>query len=414
MYEGKLVFEIVINNKKGVIEHFWTIFLGGMILLSVFGGVFSREILNSSGLGYYINYFLWISLGIVYVIKERMKLFGKEYIIIWGLILLNSIVGTIFGEVVLGLRANNFHQGVIIGLVILMVMGVNWNEHLGKEDIIFLMNIIFGIGIVASLYAMIIQNQNWIGVLSGRERMNNAWVYRSFFGQRNVFAYFCFLSVVAGIYLLEITKKKRYLGGVLLLALQIYITDSRTAMLTCFLFVIMCTYLNLGNKEKIIVPVLGICFIVCIAFFVDVSALIGRFYHETNTSFGDSGSLRINMWYSGIQYLFSNGAVLNGFGFDSQGPYLEPLFRLQSFHNAYVDILFQGGIVLLGIHLYMIAKTTKSVLRLESRGYKYISISFITAFLFGCLFDSSAMLFSSNYEAVLSTLMICVLTRVKI
>lgn len=404
----------MIISKKKVIEHFWAIFFSGMILLSVFGGVFSREVLDNSSIGYYINYFLWISLGVVYVIKERKNPFSKEYVIISGLILLNTIVGMIYGKVILDLRADNLHQGVIIGLVIVMVMGVNWNDYLCKEDLLLLMRVVFIIGIIASLYAMIIQNQNWIGVLIGKEKMNNAWEYRSFFGQRNVFAYFCFLSVSAGMYLLYITHKKRYLFGMLLLTLQIYVTDSRTAMLMFLLFLTMCIYLNLGRKGKIVLPLLGVCLILLIIVFTDLSVLIGRFYHETNTSFGDSGSLRFNMWYSGVQYLFSNGAVLSGFGFDSQGPYLEPLFKLKSFHNAFMDIIFQGGIIFLGIHLYTIGKVIKSVSKIENKGYKYIWISFIAAFLFGCLFDSSAMLYSSNYEAIISTLMLCVLTKIKI
>lgn len=404
----------VIISKENGLKHFWAVFFSGMVLTSVFGGVIAREIFNNSGLGYYINYILWISLGIVYIVKERKNPISKEYVIIFCVILLNTIVGAAFGKFILNLKADNFHQGVITGVAILMVTGVNWNDYLDKEDLYFLLKVIYGIGIFASLYAIVIQNQKWIGVLSGRARKYNAWDYRSFFGQRNVYAYFCFLSIVAAMYLLNLTKKKRYLFGMLLLALQIYITDSRTAILLTLLFFAIYLYLNLGKKGKFVLSAISVCLILFIVTFADLSLLIGRFYHATDTSFGDSGSLRLNMWYSGIRYLFSKKAFFCGFGFDSQGPYLEPVFGLRSFHNAYMDILFQGGIIFLGLHLYLIAQVTKTVLKMGNEKYRYISLSFIIVFLFGCLFDSSAMLYSSNYEAVLSTLMVCVLIKVRI
>lgn len=399
--------------EKRIVGSFWPIFFGGIMIISVAGGAFSRTVLNRPNFGYYINYILWISLWAVYILKEKKYCFSKKYYLIFGLVLFNAIVGAFLGSHVLQMRTDNFHQAFLTGMVILIVMGVDWNTCLKKEDILIIMKVIFYIGITAAVYAMIIQSRNWVGVLLGKERSVNAWVYRSFFGQRNVFAYFCFLSSVAGMYLLSMTQKKRYLFGMALLALQIYVTDSRTAMLALLLFYALCIYLSLGKIGKIIWLLVGLCAATGILLSVDVFELTGRFYHESHTGFGDSGSLRLHMWDSGTRYLFSNYAALTGFGFDSQGPYLAPRFQFSSFHNAYMDIFFQGGAVLLGIHLYLIVEILKSVLKTGKQRYQYISLAFIAAFLFGCLFDSSAMLFSSNYEAVLSTVMIGILTRIE-
>lgn len=400
-------------ERKEVVP-FWPVFFSGIVVLSAAGGAFSRGVLNWPGLSYYINYVLWISLGGAYIFREKKLRFRKEYGFLFGLILLNAMAGAVLGRHVLQLGLDNLHQAFLTGMIILIVMGIDWNDHLKKEDVLIIMKVIFLIGITAAVYAMIVQNKSWTGVLLGRERSVNAWIYKSFFGQRNVFAYFCFLSSVAGMYLLMMTQKKKYLYGIILLALQIYITDSRTAMLALFLFYVLYIYLNLGRTGKFVLPLLGICVLIGILFAVDLSELTGRFYHESHTGLGDSGSLRLYIWASGIRYLISNHAILTGLGFGAQGPYLAPEFKFSSFHNAYMDILFQGGSILLGIHLYLIVKILKSVLRMENRQYSIISLAFTAAFLFGCLFDSSAMLFSSNYEAVLATVMIGVLTRIEI
>lgn len=403
-----------VEFKEKIIVLFWPVFFSGMILVSIGGGGISRGLFNNSGIGYYINYVLWLLLWFVYIVKEKKFYFVKKYIIIFSIILVNSIVGAFFGKYVLNLRIDNLHQGFLIGLTILTVMGINWNDYLRKDDVLLIMKVIFLIGIIASVYAMIIQRESLIEIFFGRNNAINAWIYRSFFDSRNVFAYFCFLFSVAGMYLLYFTKQKRYFFGLVLFALQIYITDSRTAILTLLLFYALYVYLNLGRIGKFVFPIICIASFICILMFMDLSVLLGRFYHESNTSFGDSGLLRLNMWRLGIGYLVSNKAVMFGLGFGSQTPYLLPIFNLGSFHNAYMDVFFQGGFILLGIYLYMIVEVIKSVFIIGNKGYKYISISFVIAFLFGCLFDSSAMLFSSNYEAVLSTLMVCVLTKVKL
>lgn len=402
-----------VEFKEKVINSFWSVFFSGMILISILGGI-SRGVFNNAGIGYYINYALWISLWLIYILKEKKFYFSKEYIVVFCFIIVNTFVGALWGKYILNLKLDNLHQGFLIGLTILTVMGINWSDYLGRDDVLVILKVIFCVGIVASIYALTIQNESLIGFVMRQDSAVNAWTYRAFFDSRNVFAYFCFLSSVAGMYLLYLTKQKKYLFGIALLALQIYITDSRTALLILILFYALCLYFNMGKFGKIFFPFMCLILFVGIVMFMDTSVLIGRFYHESNTSFGDSGFLRLNMWRLGMGFLLSNKAILFGLGFGSQVPYLVPKFNLGSFHNVYMDILFQGGFVLLGIYLYMIVKVIRKVLKGENKGYKYISISFLVAFLFGSLFDSSAMLFSSNYEAVLSTLMVCVLTKAKI
>lgn len=345
--------------------------------------------------------------------KEKKFYFGKEYIIIFFVILMNSVVGAFSGKCILNLEIDNLHQGVLFGLTVITVMGVNWCNYLKKNDILMILKVIFFLGVSASIYAMVFQRESLIGIILKRNSAMDAWIYRSFFDSRNVFAYFCFLSSVAGMYLFYLTKKKKYLLGMFFLALQIYATDSRTAMLILFLFYALCVFFSLRKHEKFFFLIICACLFICMFLFIDISVLVGRFYHESNTSFGDSGLLRLNMWRSGIGCLISKRAVIFGFGFGSQVPYLVPKFDLGSFHNAYMDVFFQGGFILLGVYLYMIVKVFRSIFMIKNKGYKNISTSFIIVFLLGCLFDSSAMLFSSNYEAVLSTLMVCTLTQVK-
>lgn len=406
------MFKII--NREKISEYFWTIFFCGIILISVTGGAISRVVIGNGAWGYYANYFCWFIWWVVYIAKEKKLRFAKEYNIIFGVIVLNTIIGALLGRIFLNLNFSNLHQGILTGLIILIVMGIDWNDYLEKKDIVLIMKVIFWIGIVASLYAMLVQNRNLIGVLKGVDKDVNTWVYQSFFGQRNVFAYFCFLSSVAGKYLLNFSKQRKYIVGMGILALQIYITDSRTAILALLLFYFLCLYLKLGKKEKIIIPFIFVVIAICVIAFMGMDALMGRFYHDSKTMYGDSGILRLNMWDSGIKLLISNHAILTGFGFGAHGPYLDPIFHLRSFHNAYMDIIFQGGIILFGIHVFLIICVIKKILNLESKENKYISLSFVGSFLIGCLFDSSAMLFASNYESVLATVMVCVLSKVEI
>lgn len=397
---------------KKCVGNFWGLLLSGLILLSIIGCAASRTILGNIAIGYYINYLCWFTLCIVFFLKERKIKFSKEYIIIFTVIIFNAIIGAFFGKIYLHLDFTNLHQGILTGLAIVIVMGIEWKDYLKEYGIILIMKFVFWIGIAISLYAIIIQNRYLIGVLRGIDRSISAWLYTSIFGQRNIYAYFCFLSSVAGKYLFDITRKKGYIFGLILFALQIYVTDSRNAILSLVLFYIMCAFLRYGKRGRVIfifsIIVIGIGSI----FFMDINTLLGRLYHGTKSPYGDSGVLRLAMWYSCIKYLITNNAILTGFGYGAQTQYLMPLFDLGSAHNAYMDILFQGGIVLLGIYIYMVVKVFKAILVVGNPIYMYTSLSFVLVYLVNNLFDSFSMLFSSNFAGIPTTIMICILTKI--
>ena len=57
----------------------------------------------------------------------------------------------------------------------------------------------------------------------------------------------------------------------------------------------------------------------------------------------DSASARTDMWAFGVRELAESGMWLSGFGTGTQNIALTPLFGVSSFHNMYIELLFEGG-----------------------------------------------------------------------
>ena len=117
------MFKIINREKFG--EYFWTIFFCGIILISVTGGAISRVVIGNDTWGYYANYLCWFIWWLMYIAKEKKLRFAKKYNIIFGVIVLNTIIGALFGRITLNLDFSNLHQGFLTGLIILIVMGVD-------------------------------------------------------------------------------------------------------------------------------------------------------------------------------------------------------------------------------------------------------------------------------------------------
>ena len=228
-----------------------------------------------------------------------------------------------------------------------------------------------------------------------------------FFSQRNIFAALCFIGVICTFYLYENSKLNRYrLFGILYL-FNIFITDSQTSIYSTLFFIAI--FLFFKSRHKIFL--FFSCLIggvgILMSFFA--SGLMSAFSGHM-TSFGvDSFTLRFQMWIQGFEQLTQYKSWLIGLGEGANNAFLLDIYDYGSFHNTYVDILFQGGLLRLGVYLYVVILCWNKIGKVKNEAYRNVMMAAYLSFALYSCFESGSMFFELNYYGVLTSLLFVVI-----
>lgn len=233
-----------------------------------------------------------------------------------------------------------------------------------KKINIFMKLIVF-MGIVACINNMILYFNEILQTI-GLAKISGSINMKSFFANRNQFAFFLYLTIIANIYVI-ISQKNNLIYKLLMLLFlgNLFFSMSRTGMLVVAIFFVLyfifCDKINTKTKITILVlcAILGIiAFIIMMNINPQLVNYIGRFERIKDLS----GRTRI--WERGIDLLLQNPInLIFGVG-RFQGTELL-VFKTKSFtqfHNIYIDMLVTGGLMLLGFIFwiyYFVVKTIK-------------------------------------------------------
>lgn len=163
----------------------------------------------------------------------------------------------------------------------------------------------------------------------------------SFFDNRNTFALYLLYGILSNIIIITYYKNKNkiYLFTLLLFALNAFLTLSRTNILciAIFIFTLYLTSKDMRKNRKITLLICcGILVIICIPQFRNFIShnLIRKEAKLSN---------REVIWKYGINLYREN--ELTGIGMNNALNKLKDLSQYTSFHNTYLSILLDGGIV---------------------------------------------------------------------
>lgn len=394
--------KLKVNTKQ-----IWTIFL----CIGIIGNLIVNALYNM-GWGDITKYnvFLWIFLMSISVVIER-KIIQINLFKVLLTVMLFGILGNIHGSLLVrgGLSSlDNIIVNFLAMIVFIAIKGTSMDGQAIKQ----IMRILVICGITASVYAMMRQTMYLSYVFMRQDVAYNSWFYISFLGQRNIFAGYCFLSSIAALYLLTTDKKKKnklYYIAIVLFGIQIYITNSRTALIAYLALIGTYLYLVAERKNRFFLSSIGILIVILLfqsQVFVDFLNTI--FIHITSSGV-DSASIRLDMWKGAVGYCIENIGMLFGFGIYPVSYILEGKFGYASTHNAYLDALLVGGIVYLCLTIYIYIQIYKRIKGCKDIHFSKVMMAAFIAFLLYNMTEAGIALFTQNYFSITSTILFVIL-----
>jgi len=370
------------------------------------------NILSSRGLGNITKYnvLLWsLLIGCSLIINEK-KLNINLLKFILGIMFL-GILGNIHGAMLVKNGLSSVDNLILNFLIIIIFIAIK-SAPIDDKAVERIMKTLVICGVITSVYAMITQSMYFIYIIKRLDVAYNSWFYTSFLGQRNILAGYCFLSSIAALYLMTSQKKiknKFYGIAIVLFGLQIFVTNSRTASIAYLTLIFFYLFFVTGKKTKIILSGI-IIFLVTILIRnkIFVNILNTLFVHITSSGV-DSGSIRLNMWKGAIKYSIKNFGLLFGLGIFPVSSILHEHFEYASTHNTYLDALLVGGIVYLGLIIYIYIQIYKQIKSNRDIHYCRVMMSAFIAFILYNMTEAGMALFTQNYFSITATIIFVLL-----
>ena len=219
------------------------------------------------------------------------------------------------------------------------------NNVISKENFNFFMKYIVYLGLLASFYNIIV-NYNKFSLLFNYINPYEL-AFKSFFTNRNAFAQFLLFCMMSNLYLLKIYKMKRFRFSLIILALNLLFTLSRTAIGCSLLFMILMEYSNL-KKIKVKNIIINFLVIILVIFFL-LNPVFKNFISHMIIR-AEYGSGRLDVWNLAINTLKNNGLLL-GMGYENSIRVFQAEgYSLKEFHSFYLETLVGGGLFDLTIY----------------------------------------------------------------
>ena len=298
-----------------------------------------------------------------------------------------QIKNFIIGEYQIMDFANIACQFVNILLLFITVLNMKSEE----KYISHFMNAMVIFGVLSCLNNMILyfdEILQTLGLQKGAFMVN----IKSFFANRNQFAFFMYVAMIADLFM--ILKENKLIHKLLLILffVNLFFTMSRTGILAVGIFVFIYFLLTdkLNKKTKFILLVLGIICLIGIIYVVNEinPSLIKKLVRFERIK---DLSGRTDIWARGINLLKESPInLLFGVG-RFQGTELLKFEKksFSQFHNIYIDSLITGGIMELVFVLYIYFVVIKKIFKCDmDKKYKNLYLTMFITFAIYICFES--------------------------
>lgn len=286
----------------------------------------------------------------------------------------------------------------ILFLFILLI-----NMDLDEKYIYNFMKCLILMGIVACVFNFIIYYQDILATLKIIEIDTKVYTPKSFFAQKNQFAYFLFPCIISCIILLVRNKKMifkiLYFLCILLFLFNIVLSASRTGLVVTLLFFGL--YLLLNDRMKIsqkviVIAILGVLSILGIfaLYKYNPELLMNKLIRADSVK---TLTGRTKIWNVALDVAKENPeTVLFGAGrFKGVEAVQNAKMKVTQFHNTYIEFFVSGGIMeviyFISIYIFVFVKMIRSK-KLDKK-YKIIYVCMYVAY-FVYMFSESLGRFS--------------------
>ncbi|MBR3832380.1 MAG: O-antigen ligase family protein, partial [Mycoplasmataceae bacterium] len=258
------------------------------------------------------------------------------------------------------------------------------NFEIEKQYIKKFMKAILIFGVIACCWNIILYFKEILQMIFGSAKYNSI---KSFFANRNQFAFFLYIEIISNVFLMMQENKKIYKILLATFLLNLFFTMSRTgiAVTLMFLFLSFFTLTQIKRKKKIIYLTIFIIFgiIFMLVLYYLKPELINQLLRIDSIK---KLSGRTAIWERGINILLESPMnLLFGVGRFNGTEVLQ--FEKQSFtqfHNIYLDFFITGGILELSFVIYIFYNVIKSIekSKIDLKFKILYRIVFITYFIY--------------------------------
>lgn len=370
------------RNKKNIFQIIWSkntlpIILFIMVFLNYFTlirlnyntkqsfAAGTDTLVPAFGIGFIILFFFYI---------KKIKI-SKTMIVQLALLVVVTAIWSVVQY--MRVQSGNYYLYDIFNIAckfvnILFLFVLLINMQLDKKYIYNFMRCLVLLGIVSCIYNFIIYKEDILAVLKIITIDTKIIASKSFFAQKNQFAYVLFTCIVSCIILILNTPKKRYKVFyslcILLFLFNMIFTESRTALIITALFFGM--YLIFNDRMKILTKIILIV-ILGVVGTIGITKL-----YEYNPELIMNKILRLDsvktltgrtrIWDVALDVANeSTETLIFGAGrFKGIEAIQNAKMSVTQFHNTYIEFLVSGGIVELvyciSIYLFVIVKVIRS------------------------------------------------------
>lgn len=255
--------------------------------------------------------------------------------------------------------------------------------------------------LISCLYNLVI---NFQAMMNFGEITNGYEVnLSSFYLNRNSFAQFIFLAIVANTYLLLIKKQKIYYIIYFLLGLNLFMTLSRGGLAATIIFGLV--FMLFNGKRRLVRNLLLTLFSFLIFFLLWFNPMSNTFIVSILIR-EDAGSAgRSDLWLAGINLLNQTNWFL-GVGEFTSIKYFNGLGNtITELHSFYIETLVKGGLLLFLFYIivFVLMINRYKIIKSADKKTGIIYMSALVSLVFYCLIESISF-FTMGYVGSVFTI----------
>lgn len=379
-------------------------------ILLFLGLNFFSNVISILPVGLYYRFLLIIEIVLVLMsLSNRFTMCRTEAFYVF-LIVMVQIAAYISTFIMEEYFCFDIHRLLMMVLMIIALFYNAKNMRITKKSFEQIMSLMLIASIVAILYNFYANNSyilpfNLSRIMLYTDRM------KGFFLTRSNYCYVLCIGVAICMYRF---KRNKLFYGVLFIVLlgNIVLTNARTSLIAILLMLVYEIWHSQYNRK--LKQILYIVFLIMMFILIPWERVLSSFNHLGETyrllftrNDGGISSGRFDLWKLAIDDT-NIVSFFIGHGIGSKDAYLASLqVGIGSFHNLYVDLFYEGGILLLVLFGYyytiMISRIKKSGLDFKTKKLFY-EIYLMT--LFAGIGDAIASPFLLDTASVLSTLLL--------
>lgn len=407
------------KEKDRYVEYMISTGIFGVILINVFCNTFNLI----SGINYYrlILATEGIMIVSVFLLNKQARGFiiriKKNQLLLLCVFIVSQAVAFGIASITLDINSYDIHKTVLIAGMVYVCYFASEKSQYSENQFYRLLDYLIIIGIFACTYNFIV-NFKFFRLENLSLLMHYTWNFKSFFNTRSSYGILLSFAAISAL----VRSERKHMAGNLLLytffLLNTLITAARTEMIAIILgssLYFICSkryrrpFLVIGGFILLIITVSGMSDLM-----KDFGHLTNKYYiffNHMQSSSGDISTGRFGMWKLAFESMGPYSFIF-GHGAGSKDAYLTSVNytvlneNLKSFHNGYIDMLFENGLLGLGIMFGTVFSVFKRVRKYCSPLIQSFYAAILMIVFLANMGDSNALVFTADTLSPLVTVLI--------